>query len=303
MKIYSDFQIKKLLLIIIICLLTAGFSEASERSVEIRSAEEEMLVTTPRKVITTAFQVINRTAQKREFISEIRLPEGWRLITKDFPFELGPSERDIRLLSFFVPQSTLAGKYEIVYSVQDKEIPSLSNFHTIFVLVMPVIQINAISLEAPEHVIAGEDYHASFSVTNQSNTETNIGIRINGSEDMPFIVDPEEFRLGPDESKKVKVIMKTDKKIHKILKQTIRFTAEIVEDKSIQAHANAYVDIIPSITQIEGRYHKIPGKITLRYEGKKDDRDRSGFQAEVSGEGKLDEEGKRHIKFLLKHQE
>ncbi|MBN2373437.1 hypothetical protein JXL19_06610 [bacterium] len=294
-----DFR-EKLFCIIICSLLIAGFSEASEKKIEILASEEEMLVTTPRKVITTAFQVFNNTDDKREFISEIRFPDGWRLITKDFPFELSPGEREIRLLSLFIPQYALAGKYEIVYSVKDKNLPSLCNSHTLFVMIMPVIKLNVTPLEAPDYIIAGEDCHISFSVTNQSNAQANIGIKINGSEDMQFIVDPKEFSLEPNESKKVKAIMKTDKNIQKIIKQTIRFTAEVIENKGIQAQANVYVDIIPEITQVEDRYHKISGKITFRYGGKKDDEDKSGFQGEVSGDGTLDEDGKRHIKFSFK---
>ncbi|HDZ69341.1 MAG TPA: hypothetical protein ENH43_02860, partial [Phycisphaerales bacterium] len=173
---------------------------------------EELLETKPRAIVTTVFTVTNPTDQKREFISEVKLPRGWTLITKDFPFELNPNESDTRLVSFFVPQTTLVGKYKITYVIKDRKYPSISDSYTTYCLVLPVSKLQAELLESPKFVIAGEEYRASFVVTNQGNTEYTVNTKINSGKNIPYITDAEKFTLAPGQSKTVVVSVKTDAK-------------------------------------------------------------------------------------------
>lgn len=269
-----------------------------------------------------SFRVTNNTDQEREFISEVKLPEGWTLITKDYPFELEPQEYDIRLLSFFVPQTALAGKYRITYFVRDKAVPSLTGFYPIFVQVVPLIKIKAELLQAPKYVIAGDSYQVIFVITNESNIETTIRTIANSSGNFPFNMDPNDFKLQPGESKKLNLMVETDENIQKEFKEVIQISAEVIEHirpedlsgeeeltewsktavkhEKFKAHAIATIDIIPRISIVEDRYHEIPGEITFKWAIEKEKYEKSGFQTKISGKGKLDEEGKRDLEFLFK---
>jgi len=276
--------------------------KAQGPNIEVRPAEKELFETEPRRIVTTAFRITNSTDKKREFISEVKLPKGWTLITKDFPFELNSNASDTKLVSFFVPQATLAGKYEITYIIKDRKYPSIRDFHTIYAVVLPVVKLEVQLLDAPESVIAGQDYQTSFVIVNQSNTKNDIGIKIDSSDNLPFTVDADTFKLAPGESKKVNVTVKTDTEITKILKHRLQLTVEAVEDGKIKAKAKSAssVEILPRISGVEKNFHRIPAEITFRYVSQKNEQRTSGFQTEVRGEGTLDEEGKKHIKFRFR---
>ena len=162
---------KRIFLITYVCLLMAASVNAQGTNIEVRPAGKELVETEPRMIVTTVFRVTNSTDKKREFISEIKLPKGWTLVTKDFPFELNSNVSDRKLISFFVPQATLAGKYEITYVVRDRRYPSVRDFYTIYVVVLPVAKLEVKLLDTPEAVIAGQNYHTSFVIVNQGNTE------------------------------------------------------------------------------------------------------------------------------------
>jgi len=277
----------------------ASSVNAQGTNIEVRPAGKESIETEPRRIVTTAFRVTNSTDKKREFISEVKLPKGWALITKDFPFELNSNASDTKLVSFFVPQATLAGKYEITYVVTDRKYPSVRDFHTIYVVVLPVIKLEVKLLDTPETVIAGQDYQTSFVIVNQSNTENALRIKIDSSNNLPFTVDADTFRIAPGESKKVNVTVKTSTEITEILRHRLQLTVEVVEDSKIKAKAksSSSVEILPRISGVEDNFHRIPAEITFRYVSQKNEQRTSGFQTEVQGEGTLDEAGEKHIKF------
>ena len=317
---------KHCFIVIILCLFAFcyqyNYIEAAEKDIKVRPVEEEFFVIKPRSILSTSFRVTNNTDKTREFISRVQLPDGWTLITKDVPFELKSKASDIRLLSFFIPQTALAGKYQVFYLVKDREIPSLSGLYSIFVSVAPLVNIKVELLQAPENVVAGDSYRLTFLVTNESNIAAPIRTSVSSSEDYPFNMDTNEFELQPGESKRLHLEIQTDKDVQRGLKQIVHLTAEVVEynrvtesfgkegpgekgtitlkqDKAM-AHATASVGIVPRISFVEERYHKIPGEISFKWAMEEDETKKSGFQTKVSGMGKLDQEGKRDLEFLFK---
>jgi len=288
---------RKFFFAISLFLLVATSLEAQESSVEVRPIGRELLETEPRKIVTTVFRVANNTSERQEFISSVKVPEGWILITRDFPFQLLANEADIRLVSFLIPWKALAGKYEVTYLVKARKYPDISDFCTIQVVVLPVAKLEVKSLQAPEYVIAGEDYQASFVVINEGNIEYAVGVRVDSGENYPFVVDTEKFRLAPGESKTVKVVVETDVNMRKLLRHRLQLTAQVFKDEEIKAEATSFTEVIPRITGVNERFHRIPGEITFRQVSEER---KYGFQTEISGQGTLDEEGKRHIRFFLR---
>jgi len=295
--------VRKILLIVSLCLSIVTLLEAEERSVEVKPTGRELLETEPRKIVATAFRVTNKTSDKREFIPHVKLPEGWILITKDFPFDLDANESDTRLVSFFIPQATSAGKYMVTYSVRDRRYLSLSDSYTVYVVVLPVRKLEIISLEAPQYVVAGEDYRASFTIVNVSNVGVTVGLRVESGGNIPAVLDSERLHLATGESKKVMVIEKTDIEVRKPLKHRLKLTAKVIEDDKVKAEAINLVEIIPRISGVENRFHKIPIEMVFRSVTEKGEEVKSGFRTEISGSGTLDEEGKRHIAFLFRGQD
>lgn len=221
------------------------------------------------------------------------------LISEIPPFALNPNEADTKLVSFLVPQMTLAGRYEITYVIRDRKYPSIRDFYTTYVTVLPIIKLQAKLLESPQFVIAGEEYQSSFVITNQGNTEYGIDTEIISGEDVPYVADAETFTLAPGQSKTVLVDVKTDAKITKKLRHRLQLIARVSEDSraKMKAESASWVEILPKISGVEDNFHRIPAELTFRYVSQENQDDRTGFQTEFRGEGTLDEEGKRHIKF------
>ena len=263
---------------------------------------KELLETGPRQIVTAVFRITNPTNEKREFVTEVKLPQGWTPITRDFPFELNPGQTDTKLVSFFVPQTTVAGRYEIIYVIKDKKYPAIHDFYTIYVAVLPVNKLQANLLESPGYVIAGEQYRCSFIVTNLSNTEYIINTKVNSGENIPCTIDAEKFTLAPGQSKTVTATVKTDAKITAALKHRLQLTAEAVEDSNTKAKAQSesIVEIIPRISGVQDNFHRIPTEITFRYVSEKNEDRTSGFQTQVQGEGTLDEQGTQHVKYRFR---
>lgn len=277
-------------------ILSVGSLQAQERGVEIRPVGRELFEAEPRQIVTTIFQVTNTGEKREEFVAEVKIPQEWKLITKEFPFELDPGESDMRLVSFFIPQKTLAGKYEATYLIKEKKYPAISDFYTICVVVLPVAKLEVKLLEAPEYIIAGKDYQASFVVINQGNVGTTINLNIESGENWPATTEAEKFKLNPAESKIVEVRVKTDEKIHRKMKHRLKLTAQTAK---FEFKATSWVEIIPRITGVDERFHRIPTEITFRGVSEKNEEEKQGFQAEISGSGTLDEEREKHIDFFL----
>ena len=149
---------KRKLLTIAICLSVAVYVIASDRGLDVIPTGRQLFEIAPEQIVTTAFHVTNSTYKKRLFISEVKLPEHWRLITEDFPFELEPGENITKLVSFFVPEKTPAGRYRIRYLVRARKSPLICDFCTIDVIVLPPIKEKREPPQTLPHVIAGAEY-------------------------------------------------------------------------------------------------------------------------------------------------
>jgi len=158
-----------LTIVVAVLLFSALSARAERREVQVSPAGAELLEAKPPQILTTLFRVTNNGKQRRKFEASVELPAGWKLITREFPFELAPGQTDLRLVSFLVPYSSLAGKYQITYLVRDREFLSVSDLFPVTIIVLPVPRLELRVLQAPDYVVAGEKYSASFLVVNEGN--------------------------------------------------------------------------------------------------------------------------------------
>jgi len=256
----------------------------------------------PREVITLPFRVSNTGSQTREFVGKVNLPAGWLSITREFPFKLDAGKSEVRLISFFLPQTAPAGTYEVTYLVNDRKIPSIRDGDSVIVVVLPLVKLKVELLEAPEYIVAGENYQSHFIVINEGNVTVTVDLEIKSRNDYPATTEVMKFQLIPGELRSVAVNVKTDAKIHREIRHHLELTARILEPKYIDITSSAFswVKIIPRATNIEDPFHKIPVKIKLREVMGENEENKQGFQSEISGRGTLDEEGTKHIDFLFR---
>jgi hypothetical protein len=293
--------LKKVLTYLICTLIVflSGTLSGHARGLESRATGNQLFESKPKNVITAAFEVTNTTDQRIECMPSIKLPPGWKPITSLNSFWLERNQTSVILVSFYVPDDALAKPYDIECIFVSTHDPSISTHQSITVRVLPVAGLKIRLIDSPRSVISGQGYVASFLVTNESNQEQNIMLHILSSNDFPFSADAHEFSLSPGGSQAVHVTIQTHEVINAGLTHRVECTAIVTGKEEIRDQAQSFVEIIP----LQGRtdiYNTIPTTIRLRQALETNDKTTTPFQAEVQGEGALDETGTKYISFLFR---
>jgi len=266
------------------------------KEIEIRTESPTFLEAKPKEVLTLAFQVINLTAQRRELAEEIELPEGWQLIIQGFPFLVGAEEEEVRLLSFLVPITTLAGDYKVIYRLKDINHPSVNSEREVQVKVLAVLKIEIIPQDVLSYVVAGEVYETVFKVVNQSNMGVEINLEVSTPGDYPIQLKENKIYLEAGEDRMVKVKVETGEDLAKLSDNFLKLKAKVEDFRGeiLEFSGCSSTQIIPRISGVRDKYHRLPAVLKLK------GGDNIKFQMEFSGKGTLDEEGKNEIDFLFK---
>ncbi|MBW8001595.1 MAG: hypothetical protein FVQ80_06185 [Planctomycetes bacterium] len=261
--------------------------------------EKRILQAGPRGVVTVAFGIKNPTKHKLTFVPKLKMPKGWSQIAGSKTIELAPNENKTNLIGFSVPKKTPAGEYSLDYTITEQQYPDLRESTSFKVIVKPVIKVAVDLIESPKYVIAGEKYQSFFVVRNQGNTEYDIQIKVNGSEETNYVIDNEKFKLLPGQAKAVVVTAATDQQSKRKVRHAIHFVAAVTEQnvEIAQSAATSVVEVIPLASGEEKPYHTIKTQAIISYVSEKGSKDSSGAQITIKGQGTLDEEGKKNVKF------
>jgi hypothetical protein len=288
-------------ILLFLCLFPSLPLDAQDRGVEIRSTEKDLVVTEPGKIITAVFKVTNTGTEKQEFVLKPGLPHAWSLITRPFPFVLDTGRSDLQLVSFIVPQAALADKYPVTVSVQGTASPNLMDSLQAFVVVLPVTRLSVRVLDAPRFAVAGEEYLVSFVVANEGNVSHEVSLRFESTQGYPLFSDAGAITLGPRESRKVNVAVRTAGHITETVRSMLALHAEVSDNTGVKEACDSVVDVIPRAAGGEGIFHTLPATIGLQYVGDYAGEGMdAGFQTVVSGSGTLDEGGAEKVSFLFR---
>lgn len=292
--------LKILLTISIILLSVSQLAGKNPNEIEVRPTGEELIETEPKAVVTTAFRVTNLSSLEQEFEAEIDLPEGWKLITREFPFSLSPNQTEITLISFHVPSYALAGKYTLTYRVHSRDNPSLSDLYTFTVIVLTVRKLDIQVIKKTDYAIAGEKYSILYQVKNRSNQTELFRIAISNHDDLKLFMDRFEYSLKPGESTQISVNIQSDENIKRQIKQVI--FAELISKttEEIMASVSSKVIIIPRNIKRSLPYRYYPIQTSLKAFRTFNMEDKYGFQLDVKGEGTLDEKKEKNLEFHLR---
>lgn len=253
----------------------------------------------PKEIVTIALRVTNLTSQRREFTEAVDLPEGWKLIIPATSFSLREGESEVRLISFLVPLRTPSGKYTVAYTVKDIHNSLVSGQTRVEIIVLPVFGLRVITQEVPVYVVAGESYNVSFCVNNRGNVESEITLEVDSAKDFPVHLEEKKIHLEAGESKIIKVTVETNEKQTRpeshILKLKAR--AQDAAGREVEAIGVSSVEIIPRVSRVVDRYHRLPAVVGIEWYRKGED---LGFRTGLMGSGSLDEEGTQKIDFFLR---
>ena len=274
---------------------------SDDTGVVVRPNGEDYIETVPRSNITTVFRVTNQTSEKQDLISEVELPEGWILLTQNLPFDIEAHASDIKLLCFHVPQITTTGNYEVTYRVKSRKYPSISDYFTVIVNVLPMKRLRIHVIQAPTSVISGETYRISMTVSNESNVEGDIKLDVRSLENLPILLDTTVFHLLSGESKNIWVEVLTDSTTNVSFKHTVKINAKFLDDENIGDGTKSIVNILTRSGSAVDWYHRFPVEGQFSYIKQDNDHGHQSLQVDVSGRGRLSEGSRDIIEFRFRN--
>jgi hypothetical protein len=266
----------------------------SQQLIDVQLAVKGSITIKPGTIVAAGVKVTNGTASEGAFQSKIVLPEGWRIVIRDFPFTLPAGANDIRLISFSVPPDAAARQYQIEYLARDGAGHEGST--SIQVVVLPVIQLELVVLDAPKFTVAGTVFPTTFLLSNKGNSATSIRLRYRSSNDFPITIDSVVQHFGPREVRQLVVNVATDSKSGKI-SHTLELEAISGEDSTMTVRASSVVEVVSRATNVENEFFDYPVTLRLREVGQ------DGLfatQAEALGSGSLSEQHNDRLEFLFR---
>ncbi|MBN1410944.1 MAG: hypothetical protein JW969_08865 [Spirochaetales bacterium] len=302
-------MVKTVVLILLLTLFWPAIEAAGEEGlVNIVYTGSRTIQIKPQNKITLPFLITNNTRETKAVPAEVKLPENWRVILNDPGTDLAPGKSELRFLIIFIPKKTRAGNYEVRYIYADEKEPGLSTGITIPVTVLPEKEISFEILECPEYIITGEPYTVFFRVTNEGNFEVPIEINIKSESDLPYVFHSltdkpfEKVMAWDSRTFSVSVDTASEKKYRE---HTLVISASVGPEtvdttplEPIFLHTN--VELIPREQKVANIFYTYP--LLLETYGLLDYNDGLNgiFQATLSGNGSLDEEGAHHFNFLAR---
>lgn len=274
---------------------------AQQSAIEVRSPSTRLLETAPGRIVTASVVVANRSAQALDVTERFTLPPGCqRVAPPEVPFQLGPGGQTVRVLAILVPSNMPAGRFTVGYSAQSRQDPSSAGNTEFGFQVTPVDDLQLVVQPHPDLVLAGDSYTVKVAVANRGNSRISVRMEQRSSLGFDTRADAAAFVLEPGASRDVVCTVKTDAAYAKHTRHAVTFdvTATSAAGKVLTASQASVAEIIPRVSGSRDVKHHLPMQLRLMTLAESD-RDPQ-FQAELSGTGSLDEEGKHRVDFLFR---
>lgn len=284
----------RIFFILWLAVAVAGVCTLPAQQISVRSAVPGGIPAKPGTVVATGVSVRNTSNVAARYTSRIELPDGWRVVTRDFPFSLQAGAADIRLLSFSVPVNAPARQYQIRYSVSD------SSGHTgsteIPVIVPPIVRLQLEVTNAPRYISAGNTFSTTFALSNLGNASTSVRLRTRSSADFPVSLDSTVLHLGAREVRSLMVRVNAGQQSGR-LSHTLELEAVSGLDSTVVVRASSVVEVVSRADKTEEEYYRYP--VTVRLRGVGEER-LFGAQVEASGSSSLNDRRSDRLEFLLR---
>lgn len=288
------------LLIAIACILHAP-CPASAAGLESRLLGPSILTARPRDVLTVLVELQNTTQAAMDCVAEAKLPPGWVLVTSQGPLRIDANGTCVALVSFAVASHAPAGSYEVVLALKPIREPSLATRHVLTVNVPRSGSISLRLVDVPQSVLAGSSYEAVYLVTNEGNDLRRIRIKVTSTPGFHAVPDVTEIELGPGDSRRIDVSVKTPPDVNETLTHRLGVGAATTGgDPPLYAEASSSVVVIPVGARPLGDLRTIPASLRLRQGWQSPTESAPSFQAELEAAGPVDEEGETRLEIIAR---
>jgi len=301
---------KRVIWFLLLSALSFGLS-AQDSAVSISPRWKNSLETVPRKKVTAVFQLYNSTEESLKVITDLVLPDAWKLLIEDSPLRLIAGQAGIKIISFFVPREAEAGNYEIEYLVKEEGTENLLGSFEFSIEVLPHFGIDLQLKKTPSYALAGEEYSAVYLLSNSSNTEVEVDLEVYSSYEFAYEIPdyPDlQVRLDLGETREIVIQVQTTNSYTRVIKHRLtvdalcRLENQQDPDTTFQTSSTAFsdVEVFPQKNQGQVQYHTLPLKITASHVERIGTDWAGDVGLEVSTRGTLDEAGQHNLDVQLR---
>ncbi len=292
---------------IVLCLLSflPAAVRAQEPGPDARESGKEQAVVVnvgdahvdadPGSALTLGFNVYNGNSKPAIFSSHVDVPEGWSVTASGDVFELGPSERALRLISVGIPSGSAPGSYRVGFTAQSVD----GKFGGVAELMVEVrvrrgLQIHVI--DAPRVVSASMPHAVDFVVHNTSNTTATTHLTV---ESTPFsaVLVEEIITITANGSYPIRVQIEPDPNLTSRTRSSVRLRGSLAEDPTIVADAEAIVGVIPDGARVNSLRPRVELNTRVSSSG---DQNSQGLQTEITGRVPLSGDSLHQAEFILR---
>ncbi|MFK7933367.1 MAG: hypothetical protein AB8G22_07645 [Saprospiraceae bacterium] len=246
------------------------------------TVKQDTLSAKPGKVITTSLNITNDSAHEFTLQPEVKAPQGWKVITQKNSFKLTARKSQLKLVSIKIPQNTIAQQFPLHYYLTTDKQDTIA--HVVLTVAVEAERIISIKpIEAPQFVMAGGAFTATFLVQNDGNVTDELKLKSRNCD----IVSEKTISLTPGQSQHVKVTASTSEEIRKLTR--FSFWVEAQHKSKKVAESYHFVRVIPILPETKDEYRNLPAQLRLTYFGRERGKGfEDNFQGELQIRGKID---------------
>lgn len=259
------------------------------------SAKQQVVIAQNRGIATLPFVVKNTDNVAHDFIEELTLPDGWRLLNRSAPFHLEQGESQVRLVHIVAPYYIISGKYRIPYHVVARDFAHIQGSSRIDLLIPESSNLSIRVIEQPSVVIAGEEYTVKLQIKNKGNTPLDLKVKV--KDDKGYIASNtiSSLKLKPSQIEGLTLQIKTSETakksfFHQVLLEMT--SSKLQFEKLIKTH------IISKTPEGVGHYKKIPSQLKFDFFKRKN---LSTLQTEFSAKGYIDDAAQHTVNILVRN--
>ncbi|MFW6257559.1 MAG: NEW3 domain-containing protein, partial [Prolixibacteraceae bacterium] len=249
----------------------------------------------PEQIFNHTYFINNNGETKKELTISLQVPDGWKVINSNQQITLEPSAKALVIFSVQVPSEFPVGEHPVdLFAIDTQSNDTLSSRQNM----LTVNEIESISLhfvEAPEIMVAGERFEATYLLQNSGNTTKNVYIDTYNCE----VDGSAEIRINPGQSIQFSVYNATSEELSE--PREINYTVRALLSGEIQESIFRSFRIFPSKETRQDLFFRFPVSASATYlASNRNEKIEKAWQFELQGNGALDPEGNHHLEFLAR---
>ena len=272
----------------------SGLNAQEKKDVSLNFIEKEYNLL-PGQITNLTFFLTNNTADNQKVKGLISVPDGWKIIFGSQELNLSPTEKKLLIYTIQVPYNYPVGKYNVNLSAVHSATNDTIDSYQTTITVNEIEDISMSFVNAPDNLVAGEIFKATYMIQNLGNTKKKVFIETVNCD----VEGTSEIELNPAQSTQFGVYKQIPPELANAMDEY--FTVRATVAGKIMSSIFRSATVFPAKGKKPDLYFRFPVKVSASYlTSKQQGNFESVYQFQLSGSGPLDPEGKHNLEFMAR---